>query len=178
MKLIDIINDEKRNKDNFLTIKLRKEGTFWRAYEWSAYLSEFLANDFRDEDKLKPTHNPLKGTQNGYIFVGVPTNSLKKYFPNVPDSILLKNDDSIKEFQIENKSNMKFEDAEPLLNEVPLKTYKSANNTFKYKSNNTNTTIKYSSDEVIKLLVNFQVERNTPIDCLNFISDLKTKMNN
>lgn len=107
MKLNGILIDEKRNKDNFLTIKLRKEGTFWRAYEWSAYLSEFLANDFRDEDKLKPTHNPLKGTQNGYIFVGVPTNSLKKYFPKVPDEILLKNDDDIKEFKIENEFNMK-----------------------------------------------------------------------
>lgn len=61
--------------NNFLTIHLYKEGTFYRAYEWSAWLCvNYVKHD------MKVTHKKTK-TSLDFTFVGFPVTSLEKYVP-------------------------------------------------------------------------------------------------
>lgn len=82
------IKDETRTTEDFLKIKLHKEGNFWRAYEWSAYLSRLFPSDLNEIDRLKPLKKSLKGNKGEYVFVGLQMKSLDKYFPNVSNNKL------------------------------------------------------------------------------------------
>ena len=55
-------------------VHLFREGTFYRAYEWSAWLC------VRYFTELKVTHRLLKGGED-IIFVGFPLTSLDRYTP-------------------------------------------------------------------------------------------------
>lgn len=55
-------------------VHLFKEGTFYRAYEWSAWL---MVHYFTE---LKVTHRLLKGGED-IVFVGFPLTSLERYVP-------------------------------------------------------------------------------------------------
>lgn len=61
------------------------EGSFWRAYEWSAYLSRMFPSELNDEDRLKVLKKVTKDYEDGYVQVGLQLSSFEKYFPNVAD---------------------------------------------------------------------------------------------
>ncbi len=75
-QLKEILEKEKeRNKvEQCTVIHLFREGTFYRAYEWSAWLC------LRYFTELKVTHRLLKGGED-IIFVGFPLTSLDRYTP-------------------------------------------------------------------------------------------------
>ena len=56
------------------TIHLFREGSFYRAYEWSAWLA------VRHFPEMKVTHRLLKGGED-IVFVGFPLTSLERYTP-------------------------------------------------------------------------------------------------
>lgn len=81
----EIFESEKRNYDNSHLIHLYYEGTWWRAYEWSAYL---LYNYPLIDDaipKLNPTKKKTSVNENGLIFVGLQLKSFDKYLPFIRD---------------------------------------------------------------------------------------------
>lgn len=79
-----IIKKEIRNLENYYDIYLFKEGGWWRAYEWSAYLCRNFISDLNESKRLKPTKKECKFSDDNYIiFVGFPTTSFEKYLPNV-----------------------------------------------------------------------------------------------
>lgn len=53
MNIDEIFVSEKRENDNAFDIYLHMEGSFWRAYEWSAYLSRLFPSDLSDKERLK-----------------------------------------------------------------------------------------------------------------------------
>lgn len=53
MSIDEIFASEKRENDNVFDIYLHMEGSFWRAYEWSAYLSRHFPSDLSDKERLK-----------------------------------------------------------------------------------------------------------------------------
>lgn len=55
-------------------IHLFQEGSFYRAYEWSAWLCHRYINQF------KVTHKQFRGVDTSVLFVGFPVTSLPKYF--------------------------------------------------------------------------------------------------
>ena len=65
---------ERDTQDQCSVIHLFREGTFYRAYEWSAWLCQ---NHFPE---LKVTHRLLKGGDD-IVFVGFPLTSLDRYTP-------------------------------------------------------------------------------------------------
>ena len=170
------LKDEARTIEDYLKIKLYKEGNFWRAYGWSAYLCEFFPNNLQEEEKLKPTYKDVKGVENGLIFVGLPTPSFKKYLPTIENKDFFNDKDSVKIIDASKEfEKIAFENIGSLLNEWKKKyktnssgSEKSSSNNF--KCNNTN--------DVIKSLKTFPIESKTPIECLLFLSDLKKKINN
>lgn len=75
MQLKDILEREQKRDDmrQCCTIHLFQEGTFFRAYEWSAWLA------FRYIKQFKPTRRLLKNSDASVVFVGFPVSSLEKY---------------------------------------------------------------------------------------------------
>ena len=55
MNIEEILDSEKRNEDNLYDIHFYMEGSFWRAYEWSAYLSRHFPSELTEDERLKPT---------------------------------------------------------------------------------------------------------------------------
>jgi hypothetical protein len=77
-QLKDIVEIEHNRKGNasISTIYLFPEGTFYRAYEWSAWLCCRYINEF------KPTKRELKSeVGETIVYVGFPITSLSRYVP-------------------------------------------------------------------------------------------------
>lgn len=51
MSIQEIFSSEKRNKYSLFDIHFYMEGSFWIAYEWSAYLSRMFPSELNDEDR-------------------------------------------------------------------------------------------------------------------------------
>ena len=86
MSVQEIFKSEKRDGDNLYDIHFYMEGSFWRAYEWSAYLSRIFPSSLSDEERLKPLKKVTKDCIEGYVQVGLQLPSFDKYFPNVTNN--------------------------------------------------------------------------------------------
>ena len=77
MQLKEVFSKEQSRKEvvDYRTIHLIPEGTFYRAYEWSAWLCHRYVSQF------KPTHRLLKNTEDSVVFVGFPMTSLERHIP-------------------------------------------------------------------------------------------------
>ena len=51
MLVQEIFSSEKRYKNSLFDIHFYMESSFWRAYEWSAYLSRIFHSELNDEDR-------------------------------------------------------------------------------------------------------------------------------
>lgn len=74
LKEILATEQERNSLEQCAVIHLFREGTFYRAYEWSAWLC------LRYFTELKVTHRLLKGGED-IVFVGFPLTSLDRYTP-------------------------------------------------------------------------------------------------
>ena len=72
MSVQEIFSSEKRNKDSLFDIHFYMEGSFWRAYEWSAYLSRIFLSELNDEDRdINAAKNIKKFSLNPQSLVGL-----------------------------------------------------------------------------------------------------------
>lgn len=85
MSVKEILEVEKRDKDNLYDIHLYLEGMFWKACEWSAYLCNNFPSNLSNQERLKPIIKTNKHVGN-IVQVGLPLTSFKKYFPCVMDN--------------------------------------------------------------------------------------------
>ena len=83
MKIIDIVNSEKRDKDSLYLVHFIKTGDWWRAYEWSAYLSVMFTT--KNGNSLNPIKRLLVENNIEYIYVGLQIKSFEKYFKGLID---------------------------------------------------------------------------------------------
>lgn len=74
MSVKEILESEKRNESNLFDIHFYMEGSFWRAYEWSAYLSHFFPCGLNDDERLRPIKRI--DTDNGGYYVQVGLQSI------------------------------------------------------------------------------------------------------
>lgn len=89
-KISEILTIEKERSapSQWNIIHLFKEGGFYRAYEWSAWL--VVAVTYNDEvrkqtDDRKPlnvTHKQVKNGDDTFVFVGFPLKSVDKFIPD------------------------------------------------------------------------------------------------
>lgn len=87
MQLKDILaKEQSRESDvDYRTLYLVPEGSFYRAYEWSAWLCHRYVSQF------KVTHRLLKNSDESIVFVGFPQTSLERYTPEGA-SVMVGND--------------------------------------------------------------------------------------
>lgn len=72
MSVQEIFSSEKRDKDSLFDIHFYMEGSFWIAYEWSAYLSRMFPSELNDEDRdINTAKNIKKFSLNPQSLVGL-----------------------------------------------------------------------------------------------------------
>ena len=72
MSVLEIFSSEKRDKDSLFDIHFYMEGSFWRAYKWSAYLSRIFPSELNDEDRdINSAKNIKKFSLNPQSLVGL-----------------------------------------------------------------------------------------------------------
>lgn len=163
------------NRDNphtFGVIHLFPEGTFYRAYEWSAWLCH------RYFTELKVSHRLVKGGED-IIFVGFPLTSLDRYTPEratvLPSGdknieITLPTETFAPEVDLESL-RMGFDDwkqCQPLTEASKKKVEEERART----ERNAHPRL---TDIMLRILA-YPIEQHSPMECMVFLSDIKQQI--
>ncbi len=173
-KLSEILTMEKERADDSAlhVIHLYQEGSFLRAYEWSAWLCCRYLNDF------KVTKRQIKGTDDCMTFIGFPQTSLEKYssegreIVSVDDKRIdvVLSDSVVRETLCQDdfdnwKQSVPF--AEP--KKKPVQQMLSIGGIQLPE-----TTL--SMTGIMQKILAFPIERMSPLDCMNFMAEIKTQI--
>lgn len=176
-QIIQIVQTEReRSEETRNVVHLYQEGSFYRAYEWSAWLCH------RFIQKFKVTHRQLKGIEDSVLFIGFPVTSLEKYF-----GMFSCKEVSEKSKNIFLSSSIIPEDMELEMMQTDYDAWKSSipltvNNakkdnieadsqakTFPQMSSHTLTSI-------MQQILAFPLEQKTPIECMLFVAETKQNL--
>ena len=182
-KIGDILDIEKDRTDNnkWNIIHLFKEGGFYRAYEWSAWLivtfsyTDDVRKESKDRKPLAVSRKKINKSDNDFTFVGFPLKSLEKFIPNslnftpitdtqidIAINIPVDNDfDTLSNMFEEWKNNIKIQDTKK-------KHEKEVSDDIIIKPH----TITYIMSQVLS----YPLEQKTPIENMEFISLLKQQL--
>lgn len=178
MKQEDIYKTENRSNDNVKTIYLHKEGDWWRAYEWSAWLCNHIPCDSDEVKRLNPIKKRASMFPDGLISVGLKVISFQKYLPCLQaklDEIDLKSGEIC--FDVSDLfSDENFDNYEDLLkdwkNECKFKNDNKNSNTYDRDKEQNISSPSLLKDILVKI-AKFPIERKTPIETMLFLSDVK-----
>lgn len=171
MKTKDILKLENGVMRNRKYAFLIREGEWWRAYEWSAYLIYNLIQS--EPDKLKPIRKSCDLTEDGLIMVGFKNSSVEKYLDGL--KIYLDYDEEVS--TIPSCSSREYTEQQACKILSQWKSKYEIRNPHEQKNELKNAK-SYSIDEIIKEILNFNVERSTLIEDVAFLSEIKLKLNN
>lgn len=184
MKVKDIYEFEHNRNDGSdkYTLRLFREGMWWRAYEWSAYLAHNFPNGIEENKKLLVTKKHYKELNKDLVVVGLQLKSFEKYFPNIKaddDSFSLENgyiDIDVKDFyhgDIEKMNDYKAT-FESWKNSFKLLDGKNEKSTNVNESNNS-----FAQNDVYRILheiSNYQISNKTLIESITFLNDIQTRV--
>ena len=153
-------------------IHLFREGTFYRAYEWSAWLC------VRYFTELKVTHRLLKGGED-IVFVGFPLTSLDRYTPE--GTVVLPSGDKSVEMALPTEAfapdadgeslRMGFEDwkqCQPMTEASKKKVEEERVRT----ERNAHPCL---TDIMLRILA-YPIEQHSPMECMVFLGDIKQQI--
>lgn len=143
-------------------ILLLREGLFWRGYEQSAFLLHRLFG-------FKPTRKFVKRVGQDVVSVGFPAQSLSKYFPEVqPDGREILCEVQGEAMAFSEQDYMAWKASLPLRESKPA----GHNEDGQYAD-----TARHADNCDIQRLLDriraFPLERSTPIECMNFVAEIK-----
>lgn len=171
-KTIDILEIERKRTDtgDFSTIHLFVEGSFYRAYEWSAWLCCRYINEF------KPTRRELKSeVGETIVYVGFPITSLSRYVPENAKSLF--REDKNVDINLD-MAALSGEDPEKLQidfvnwkNSVPMAIPKKLSVVEDMVAGAS--VQPHRMSEILFQVLSFPVEQKSPMECMQFITKLK-----
>jgi hypothetical protein len=165
---------ERDDGDSRQTIHLFQEGTFYRAYEWSAWLCH------RYISRFKVTKRKLKNIEQPVLFIGFPLTSLQKYTPEGGDVVvtgektmdLLLPDTMVPD---DMTADMMQADFEQWKESIPL-----AEPSKKRESEalaDGETPMFHSGiTGIMHRVLAFPIENKTPMQCMAFLADIKQQL--
>ena len=173
MQLKEVFAKEQSRSEmvDYRTIHLIPEGTFYRAYEWSAWLCHRYVSQF------KPTHRLLKNTEDSVVFVGFPMTSLERHTPEgatvaeqedktvaviLPETVLGEKV-TIDQLQTDFANWKK---------SVPLVKTKEQGT----KNQDKNVKSEASVEEVLKRILAYPIEQHSPMEAMAFLSEIKQQL--
>jgi len=163
-----------------VTVRLYAEGTFYHAYEWSAWLACRFINQFNAKRKKLNGY----GT---YAYVGFPLTSLEKFTPE--GAVVIKNQDgSVVDICLPETTldagiplGEHLKQLEEWKQSVPFVENNNGNKNSSAGSDLKNISVSGGPERITTILQNiitFSVEDNSPLQCMQFIVDLKKKLAN
>lgn len=173
-KIGDILDLEKKrtNADEMRSIYLWPDGTFYRAYEWSAWLCVRYIRQF------KVTRRMFKALKTDMLFIGFPQTSLDKFKPEtavvnelpskcvvlmLPDVMVAPDSGSTLEADFQNWRTT-----------IPLTEGKETKLSAEQQSLPARANSgSVSMTGIMKQILEFPVESHSPIDCMLFLVDVK-----
>ena len=177
-QLNDILELERKriSEGPFTTIYLFQEGSFYRAYEWSAWLCCRYISQFKTTRRNRHTELTDDAT---VVFIGFPVTSLSKYLPE--ESEMVSNNDKTVVVTLPLSVFHEIEDASSLANEFhhwknsqPIAPSKKGSLKEALK-NGVEMPPQQLSEIMLKILA-FPVEQKTPMECMLFVSEIKQDM--
>lgn len=183
-KFAEIISIEQQRTDQaqWNVIHLFKEGGFYRAYEWSAWLiaaityNDEVRQQSKDRKPLSVTRKKIRDSEDTFAFVGFPLNSVEKFIPN-RTSFQAASDSQI-DITIElawdgdytydslNEAFRKWKEEQPI--QEPK--------TRRDESDAPSTSSHLSTFGIIADILAWPLEQKTPLENTMFISTLKQKI--
>ena len=169
LKEILSIEQERSSLEQCAVIHLFREGTFYRAYEWSAWLC------VRYFAELKVTHRLLKGGDD-IVFVGFPLTSLDRYTP-----------EGAEVFPSSDKSIEMTLPTEAFAPDVDIESLWKAFEDWKHSQPLTEASKKKVEEEKVRSernahprltdimlrILAYPIEQHSPMECMAFLSDIK-----
>ena len=172
MQLKEVFSKEQSRKEvvDYRTIHLIPEGTFYRAYEWSAWLCHRYVSQF------KPTHRLLKNTEDSVVFVGFPMTSLERHTPEGA-TVAEQEDKTIALILAENvfgetTTEQLQTDFANWKKSVPLVKTKEQG----AKNQDKNVKSEASVEEVLKRILAYSIEQHSPMEAMAFLSEIKQQL--
>ena len=172
MQLKEVFSKEQSRKEvvDYRTIHLIPEGTFYRAYEWSAWLCHRYVSQF------KPTHRLLKNTEDSVVFVGFPMTSLDRHIPE--GATLAEQEDKTIALILaetvfgETTTEQLQTDFANWKKSVPLVKTKEQGT----KNQDKNVKSEASVEEVLKRILAYPIEQHSPMEAMAFLSEIKQQL--
>jgi hypothetical protein len=157
-------------------IYLFPEGTFYRAYEWSAWLCCRYMNQFKATRREQKTE--LKDDTTA-VFIGFPITSLAKYLPE--DAQVVSNDDKSVAitlppgmFSVTEGDETVVEDFRQWKDAVPMA--QSRRTSLRDELKGGAEEHPHRMSEVMLRVLSFPVEQKTPMECMAFIAEVKQQL--
>jgi hypothetical protein len=173
MQLKEVFTKEQSRSEmvDYRTIHLIPEGTFYRAYEWSAWLCHRYVSQF------KPTHRLLKNTEDSVVFVGFPMTSLERHTPEGA-TVAEQEDKTVAVILPETVFGEKVTieqlqtDFANWKKSVPLVKTKEQGT----KNQDKNVKSEASVEEVLKRILAYPIEQHSPMEAMAFLSEIKQQL--
>ncbi len=156
-------------------IHLFREGTFWRAYEMSAWLSVRCLHEF------KATKRQMKDVEQPVVFVGFPASSFDKWVPkdmarqDVDDKhvVVMLGADRLPSIEPEELTDM----FAIWKDNVELSPVSKSKEKVKQPSDTSRpTATAHSLTEVMKQILAYPLESKSPVDNMLFLAELKSQL--
>lgn len=172
MQLKEVFAKEQSRKEmvDYRTIYLIPEGTFYRAYEWSAWLCHRYVSQF------KATHRLLKNSEDSVVFVGFPMTSLERHTPE--GATVTEQEDKTMAIILpetlfgEITTEQLQTDYANWKKSVPLVRSKDSGT----KSQDKNVKTDISVDEIVKRILAYPIEQHSPMEAMAFLSEIKQQL--
>lgn len=172
MQLKEVFAKEQSRKEkvDYRTIYLIPEGTFYRAYEWSAWLCHRYVSQF------KPTHRLLKNTEDSVVFVGFPMTSLERHTPEGA-TVAEQEDKTIALILAENvfgetTTEQLQTDFANWKKSIPLVKSKEQGT----KNQDKNVQVDVSVEGIMKRILAYSIEQHSPMEAMAFLSEIKRQL--
>jgi len=179
----EIIDKERLRKDipSARVVHLYLEGTFYRAYEWSAWLCNSRIHEF------KATHRSFKNIDGTVVLIGFPPASLPKFVPEGAELITVsdKETDIVLSDSVipENYDiNLMVSDFSEWKNSIPVQQKENhlkaskQNPAAEVSSSDQITNPGLKTSGILQQILAFNVNERTPFECMKFVSDLREKV--
>ena len=187
MKLIPALELEKlREEENtWNKIVLHHDGKFYHAYEWSAWLIKTVtcSEDFqkeRGDDKILSANRYLT-KNNEYAMIGFPIESMSKYIPEYKDVRKMEEGDDMEiEIELNMEDDVTFDQLNKAFEEwkvsLPMKETKKVVRNATEGVSQAAILSRTGVFQIIAEIMAYPVERSTPADNINFISNMKQEI--
>lgn len=175
MPTISEIYETEHGRESYDTIHLFAEGSFWRAYEYSAWLFTRSIHEFKVTKRL------MKGIDDPVTFIGFPKTSIDKWLPK--EAQIEKADEkhliiSVQGDVVEADSTEELKGMFEIWKdniEVSAPSKQNSQNTS--SGQHTDSNVKdISITGVMREILAFPIESKTPMESMLFLAELKKKL--